>query len=56
LATPGLDEANAVSTPAEINVSMEENEEHLSSDIPYREAVGALMFLMTATRPDIAYA
>ncbi|KRY87936.1 Retrovirus-related Pol polyprotein from transposon TNT 1-94 [Trichinella pseudospiralis] len=51
-----LDEANAVSTPAEINVSMEENEEHLSSDIPYREAVGALMFLMTATRPDIAYA
>ncbi|KRY54556.1 Retrovirus-related Pol polyprotein from transposon TNT 1-94, partial [Trichinella britovi] len=56
LATPSLDEANAVSTPAEINVSMEENEEHLSSDIPYREAVGALMFLMTATRPDIAYA
>ncbi|KRY91249.1 Retrovirus-related Pol polyprotein from transposon TNT 1-94 [Trichinella pseudospiralis] len=51
-----LDEANAVSTPAAINVSMEENEEHLSSDIPYREAVGALMFLMTATRPDIAYA
>ncbi|OUC46310.1 reverse transcriptase, partial [Trichinella nativa] len=33
-----LDEANAVSTPAEINVSMEEREEHLSSDIPYREA------------------
>ncbi|KRZ82363.1 Retrovirus-related Pol polyprotein from transposon TNT 1-94, partial [Trichinella sp. T8] len=51
-----LDEANAVSTPAEINVSMEENEEHLSSNIPYSEAVGALMFSMTATRPDIAYA
>ncbi|KRY45203.1 Retrovirus-related Pol polyprotein from transposon TNT 1-94, partial [Trichinella britovi] len=51
-----LDEANAVSTPAEINVSMEENEELLSSNIPYSEAVGALMFSMTATRPDIAYA
>ncbi|KRX52249.1 Retrovirus-related Pol polyprotein from transposon TNT 1-94, partial [Trichinella sp. T6] len=51
-----LDEANAVSTPAEINVSMEENEEHLSSNIPYSEAMGALMFSMTATRPDIAYA
>ncbi|KRX44857.1 Retrovirus-related Pol polyprotein from transposon TNT 1-94, partial [Trichinella sp. T9] len=51
-----LDEANAVSTPAEINVSMEENEEHLSSNIPYSEAVGAFMFSMTATRTDIAYA
>ncbi|KRZ65887.1 Retrovirus-related Pol polyprotein from transposon TNT 1-94 [Trichinella papuae] len=51
-----LDKANAVSTPAEISVLVEENEEHLSSDIPYRKAVGALMLLMTATRPDIAYA
>ncbi|KRY92483.1 Retrovirus-related Pol polyprotein from transposon TNT 1-94 [Trichinella pseudospiralis] len=39
-----LDEANALSTPAEISVPMEENKEHLSSDIPYREAVGALMY------------
>ncbi|KRX52631.1 Retrovirus-related Pol polyprotein from transposon TNT 1-94, partial [Trichinella sp. T9] len=32
-----LDEANAISTPAEINVSMEENEEHLTTrpDIAY---------------------
>ncbi|KRX18485.1 Retrovirus-related Pol polyprotein from transposon TNT 1-94 [Trichinella nelsoni] len=35
---------------------MEEGEEQLNAGIPYREAVGALMFLMTATRPDIAYA
>ncbi|KRZ24440.1 Retrovirus-related Pol polyprotein from transposon TNT 1-94 [Trichinella pseudospiralis] len=39
-----LDEANSLSTPAEISVPMEENKEHLSSDIPYREAVGALMY------------
>ncbi|KRZ02487.1 Retrovirus-related Pol polyprotein from transposon TNT 1-94 [Trichinella zimbabwensis] len=51
-----LDEANAVSTPAEISVSMEGNEGHISSEIPYREAVGDLMFLMTATTPNIAYA
>ncbi|XP_003381487.1 conserved hypothetical protein [Trichinella spiralis] len=35
---------------------VEEGEEQLSPGTPYREAVGALMFLMTATRPDIAYA
>ncbi|KRZ65536.1 Retrovirus-related Pol polyprotein from transposon TNT 1-94 [Trichinella papuae] len=51
-----LDKANAVSTPAEISVSMEGNEGHISSEIPYREAVGDLMFLMTATTPNIAYA
>ncbi|XP_035229654.1 secreted RxLR effector protein 161-like [Stegodyphus dumicola] len=30
-------------------------EEVNETDIPYREAVGALMYLMMGTRPDLAY-
>ncbi|KAG5872601.1 hypothetical protein JTB14_027942 [Gonioctena quinquepunctata] len=33
-----------------------EDEDELNSTFPYREAAGALMYLMTGTRPDIAYA
>lgn len=27
-----------------------------AKDVPYREAIGSLMYLMTGTIPDIAYA
>lgn len=49
-----MDKCNAVSTPA----SREElnNKEKLEEEIPYRQAIGSLMYLMTATRPDIAFA
>lgn len=44
----------AVTTPIVKDNDAEESP--LNKEFPYREAVGALMFLMCGTRPDIAYA
>jgi hypothetical protein len=45
--------ANAVATPCE---KSEQSDMKLDEKVPYREAVGSLMYLSTATRPDIVYA
>ena len=55
-----LDTANPISTPADTHVPLQESlgpdDTLLPPSIPYREAVGCLMYAMVLTRPDIAYA
>ena len=55
-----LEQANTVSIPADTHMplqeSLGEDDLTLSSSIPYREAVGCLMYAMVLTRPDIAFA
>lgn len=50
----GMSSCRAVSTPIIKDGGIEEST--LNTTFPYRQAVGALMFLMCGTRPDIAYA
>ncbi|KAG5871211.1 hypothetical protein JTB14_010564 [Gonioctena quinquepunctata] len=51
-----MSECNAVTTPCEGKSSKDHEEALLDDEVPYRQAVGSLMYLMMATRPDISYA
>lgn len=55
-----LDQANHVSTLADTHLPlqaiMELDDLPLFSTIPYREAIGCLMYAMVLTRPNIAFA
>ncbi|KAG5875629.1 hypothetical protein JTB14_023143 [Gonioctena quinquepunctata] len=51
-----MSECNAVTTPCEGMSSKDHEEALLDDEVPYRQAVGSLMYLMIATRPDISYA
>lgn len=58
-----MTECNSVITPLElgqgISKEMEpktEEEKEIMNKIPYREAIGSLLFLTLTTRPDISYA
>ncbi|GFV13707.1 retrovirus-related Pol polyprotein from transposon TNT 1-94 [Trichonephila clavipes] len=48
--------SNHVSTPIEKGAITTDDSVSLSPHVPYREAVGSLMFLAIVTSPDIAYA
>ena len=52
----GMENCKAVTCPTDISSRLVLSEAATKVDAPFREAVGALMHLMTATRPGIAYA
>ncbi|XP_017482896.1 PREDICTED: uncharacterized mitochondrial protein AtMg00810-like [Rhagoletis zephyria] len=54
LKTYGMSQCNPVATPSELNVNFDRNNPSNDEACPYRELIGALMYLSVATRPDIA--
>lgn len=51
------DQCAPLSVPADPSVKFLKNDanDNVECNFPYREAIGSLMFLMVATRPDLAY-
>ena len=43
-------------TPADASIKLKKEDTNNEKNLPYRELVGSLMFLVVCTRPDVAYA
>ena len=52
----GMSDCKATASLSDLSSRLLPSKDATKVDAPFREAVGALMHLMTATRPDIAYA
>ncbi|KAL7288350.1 hypothetical protein TKK_0017683 [Trichogramma kaykai] len=52
----GMIDANEISTPADPHARLSTNNVTPNENVPYREAVGSLLFLSQVSRPDIAFA
>uniref|UniRef100_A0AAV1TFP7 Polyprotein n=1 Tax=Peronospora matthiolae TaxID=2874970 RepID=A0AAV1TFP7_9STRA len=52
----GMEECKAVASPVDVSSRLMSSNATSKIDVPFIEAVRALMHLTTATRPDIAYA
>lgn len=51
-----MNECGTVSVPGDPNQTLEKFEDSEEANFPYRQLVGSLMYLLIATRPDIAFA
>ncbi|KAG6608742.1 Integrase catalytic core protein [Phytophthora cinnamomi] len=52
----GMQDCKPAASPVDISMKLVSSDAMTKLDAPFREAVGALMHLMTSTRPDIAFA
>ena len=52
----GMNDCKAVASPVDMSSRLVSSNAATKVDVPFREAVGALMHLTTAARPDIAFA
>ena len=50
------DDSGVVRTPIDVNLHMSKNRGENVSQLEYSRVIGSLMYLMSCTRPDIAYA
>lgn len=51
----GMTESKPMKTPIEVNAKFQKDDSDHNENIPYRQAIGCLLYLAQATRPDIGF-